>query len=425
MMKTKLIIIKLCLFIFYVILSICQAETTTAYRIDPLKLTATKVYKNNPATGTAYFYFPTENETFYKPVIFVENEDIIKEKSQDELYTRCNQQNLIDSFLNNYQTVILIDFDDTLDYIQNNAYLLIDFIKEIQKKSNNNLLSIIGLSSGGMIARYALTYMENQSIPHIVRLMITIDTPHQGGNVPLGLQHWIDFFKDQSKEAQEKLNRLNKPLPKQMLYYYYSETDDVTANSYPEKYSLSNELKSIGNYPKNLRKVAISNGSGNGEKLTLIADNQLIKFKYGNAWALAESNNSNQIFFGEIPFPDKQKQVKITNGELYDVAPGSLLNTCEEIAEFKTNYGDISTENPYHSYVSTISALDIENSDILSEIHLKPKTPFDKIYSAEHNQSHLFISKEFANIIYSEVIRKLSLEDVIKLLKILSSCNSE
>jgi len=453
-MKTKLIIISITSYVFLLhgFISICLAETTPTNRIESLALTATNIYKEDPATGTAYIYYPSENETFYKPVVFVEGEDIITERDQNDLYALCNQQHLMDTFLNNQQTVILIDFDDTLDYVQNNAFLLIDFLKEIQKKSNDNLFSIIGLSAGGMIARYALTYMDNQSIPHKTRLLITIDTPHQGGNVPLGVQHWIKFISQLSipdnaiNKAKEKFNRLSKPFPKQMLYYYYSETNigSDTSGPSPEKILFTTALQEMGNYPQNLRKVAISNGCRTGKPISLQSESYFIRYEQSvsiivNAFAIWDAGQRNIVFDGKIdiketpPFVtediDIQENIKIKEAIPYDIAPGSLLYTNQEIADTSTFMGDINTDNPYHSYVSIISALDIETSDVLTEIPLNPKSPFDRIYAPNNNQRHLLISQEAAYIILSEIIPpgdidmdgKITLKDAIYLMKRMSS----
>ena len=60
-------------------------------------------------------------------------------------------------------------------------------------------IAIVGPSMGGQISRYALAYMEernansrNSEWDHKVRLWISIDSPHLGANLPMGVQSLID-----------------------------------------------------------------------------------------------------------------------------------------------------------------------------------------------------------------------------------------
>ncbi|MCF6307573.1 MAG: hypothetical protein L3J09_06435 [Flavobacteriaceae bacterium] len=98
---------------------------------------------------------------------------------------------------------ILHDFG--ADYIQRNAMTLTSFIKEVNTSlaDNNSTeeLVIVGPSMGGQITRYALAYMEkqeqvtgNNSWYHNTRLWVSMDSPHQGANIPLAIQGSIYFL---------------------------------------------------------------------------------------------------------------------------------------------------------------------------------------------------------------------------------------
>jgi hypothetical protein len=169
---------------------------------------------------------------------------------------------------------------------------------------------------GGLVARYALTFMETDDyqdgyvtynnlpfvpispvIPlptepckpelmHKTRLFMTFDTPHQGANIPLAYQElykviangvfggfgfspitrylvtdWANVFLG-AKAAQ------------QMLIYHadikqgFSTTaDEWYYYPHPAKENFFNDLASIGNYPRYCKLMALSNGSltGNGQ----------------------------------------------------------------------------------------------------------------------------------------------------------------
>jgi alpha/beta superfamily hydrolase len=91
---------------------------------------------------------------------------------------------------------VYVDFDNGVDYIQRNAYLLETVIKWVNDhKVGNQPNKMLGLSFGGIIAQWALRDIEeagstanNEAYPHQVGLLITHDSPHQGANVPLSIQ---------------------------------------------------------------------------------------------------------------------------------------------------------------------------------------------------------------------------------------------
>ena len=89
--------------------------------------------------------------------------------------------------------IIYVDFDNGVDYIQRNAYLLERVIRWVNaNKTGTQPNAMIAMSMGGLIAQYALCDIErdpaNAAYPHQVGLLITHDSPHQGANIPLGVQ---------------------------------------------------------------------------------------------------------------------------------------------------------------------------------------------------------------------------------------------
>ena len=81
------------------------------------------------------------------------------------------------------------------DYIERNSMLLVELIKFINNlKVGNEENVVIGASMGGLVARYALNYMEANNIDDETRLYISFDTPHAGANVPIGFQHMFNYL---------------------------------------------------------------------------------------------------------------------------------------------------------------------------------------------------------------------------------------
>lgn len=92
--------------------------------------------------------------------------------------------------LRNEYDVLYVEWDSSEEYMQANAYLLIDIIQWIndQKAANgSNARNIVhGKSMGGLIVRYALCRMEQDDVEHETSCYISHDSPHHGANIPLG-----------------------------------------------------------------------------------------------------------------------------------------------------------------------------------------------------------------------------------------------
>lgn len=100
--------------------------------------------------------------------------------------------------------VIFIDFRNGTDDIRRNAALVREVItwvnqqKALAGSTQQNV--VLGISMGGLVARYALADMTKQSINTGTRLLLTHDSPHRGANLPIGIQHlitilnWSDFL---------------------------------------------------------------------------------------------------------------------------------------------------------------------------------------------------------------------------------------
>jgi len=123
----------------------------------------------------------------------------------------------------------------TMDYVENNAKMLEKVIDQLNALKVNNELGvrennvIMGISFGGIISRYTLAKMTKSRGTNSTetRLLLTYDSPHQGGNVPLGFQHFLyDFgelkiagvkFKDVSPELNEFYRLSSQPATSQLL----------------------------------------------------------------------------------------------------------------------------------------------------------------------------------------------------------------
>jgi len=201
-----------------------------------------------------------------------------------------------------------------------NALHVVNLIEYLKKKFewSDEQLVIIGESKGGVIARYALTYMESPAykindyspffvdaadpgnmtylalhpnlltlglenkvqalnpLMHKTRELITIDSPHQGANIPLSIQ--IAYKKvigrvfPSFRNYTEAFNMgLESQAAEQLLLYHLKGkiTPLSTVSGYlpaPEHASFYGQLRLLGDYPRYCKLMALSSGAINGKK---------------------------------------------------------------------------------------------------------------------------------------------------------------
>ncbi|MDD5724444.1 MAG: hypothetical protein PHY29_12025, partial [Syntrophales bacterium] len=379
-------------------------------------------YEGGTASGRAYIYRADGHAVLENPVIVTDGFDMFNSRGWDEFYELMNQENMLENLRTQGHDLVFLDFDDSMDYMQRNAFVLTRLIERVNaEKSGNTPLVIVGPSMGGLVVRYALAYMEKNGIEHNTRTFISFDVPNQGVNIPLGLQHWVSFFSVHSAEAVEMLNMLKAPAARQMLVYHSLQTSGLQAACDPKRNVFVDELSELGDYPNNVRKVAIANGSGYGLGLPFNPGDQLIEYEYsrwvdygftkvfleitGNVWSVPDDTPETMIFEGKVL--NHNGVITVAGTRPFDNAPGGTRSTNQELADTDPGYGDIFTERPDHCFIPTISALDIDTSDLFYNIAadrgIADKTPFDEIYFTVENQEHVRITPENAEWFIKEI----------------------
>ena len=203
---------------------------------QPFDITATISYNGSYASGEYQIFRSKtiDNITLNhlrKPLVFVEAFDANNKyginEIKDILYS-SNSNNLGTQLNNLGYDIVILNFGNGGDYIQKNAFLLVELIKKInQQKPNNEPLVVMGFSMGGLVARYALTYMEQNETTtgvHQTRLYVSYDAPHKGAHVPIGLQALAlnfnhNLFVNVSPALAEAINQFTAPAAQQMLKY--------------------------------------------------------------------------------------------------------------------------------------------------------------------------------------------------------------
>ena len=174
--------------------------------------------------------------------------------------------------------IIYINFANSRDFLQRNAFLVEDVIKWVntQKALSGSTTPnvVLGQSMGGVLARFALRDMENIGVPHQTSLYISHDAPHQGANIPTSVLYFArhmsnqfvktpvgDFNINPNSGGAVSISDLQKLIDA-------VGTQQLLSNNVSGNYSLNNnihiawqiELQNMG-YPQQTRNIALSNAN--------------------------------------------------------------------------------------------------------------------------------------------------------------------
>jgi len=429
--------------------SIIQTAASDFNWCDSIRLTSDETYLdyqgiNAPGIADMLLYYSDcTNKTLKRPIIICDGFDPGDTRQGRAIYQLINQSpyTLAYQMRSKGYDVIIVNFPNGADYIVRNAYALEKVIKWAnQNKTTSNKLVIVGPSMGGLITRYALAKMEKDGVDHKTGLWISFDAPHQGANISIGDQYFLDFFGRavNNANANAGLAKVNSPAAKQMLVDHYTKQweyywDYAVPASSSYRATFLNELLSNGvagsnGYPKNLRKIALLNGSGTGTTQVGI-DNypylftmnhyililQVAHAEVSTAADLTYLNKSVLYAWCASPNVWTQRWSQPSNLSYfttdYDKAPGGTHATQTIIANGNS---DFAVNYPTHCFIPSVSALDlstpyltlnISTANILAN-HL---TPFDNYYAPPDNQDHISFSAPSASWISNELGINLTL----------------
>lgn len=417
-------------------------------------ITADRAYNTEKSYSGQVYYFEPKDLPVNEPrkfVIVVDGIDYLNRKKNEQLYVEFFQHPdmaLIERIRNRGYTVVMLNPEQGAGYIQGNAHLMVKLLQNLMKNYHAEQFVVVGPSMGGLIARYALAWMEKEGLNHNTRLFVSWDAPQKGANIPLGIQVAFDRVKDELSipAIHYNIDRINSPAARQMLYYHGSNSG--AAKPAPEFSTFYKELSALG-YPQKLRKVAVANGSGHGSE-PVARSIQYYDFSTGvmsyhsapqpgeTIGAVNYHDGSNCFEFvrekeelltdlrirvsaigpgAEIFYARAEacgKEIEFGGGTIYasmdvphnfDSVPGGTFDA--PAAAVSMAGGLITSNTPSVTFIPTVSALDIGTNDyyynISSDAHILDKTPFDAIKYGERNEDHLFFTEINLEFILNEL----------------------
>lgn len=405
-------------------------EVVTVNNVEPdnvVPINGYVPYLNISGTGTAYIMYGCGNNgKLRKPIIVSDGFDPNNKNDFYALYEMLNEENFIESARAEGYDFVILDYDNGDDYIQRNAFVMVSLINyvndQLAENGSASQLVIIGPSMGGLISRYALSFMEQNGLNHNTQLYVSFDSPHLGANIPLGDQFWIYFFAvvGEKQDAIEAKAMLDSPAAEQMLVYHYA-SDNTNRCHF-----LRNEflMDPCFGWPVQCRKIAIANGSGEGVTY-FNPGTQMIEYNFllgglvkGNTWAVPSLYGDRQMIFeGSIVKLDwtfyEGLKVYAQGTWAFDGAPGGGRDVNLELANGDTQgHGDITTNYPDVCFIPLISSMCLHNTtNVNYNVHDIPGypypssniTPFDAIYAPVDNQDHVTVTEENIAWIMNEI----------------------
>ena len=315
--------------------------------------------------------------------------------------------------------LIYLDFSDGATYIQSNAMTLVELLDYINQPANRAAGAeetiVTAASMGGQVARFALAWMEQQGLCHNSKIYLSIDSPHRGANIPLGVQYMISRLRKVWPGGSTfglQRDKLLRPASQQMLVYHFDPGAATLRNQWQTWQA------SPGSYPSLLRKIAIADGNRLGQALPgafpgmdLLGTSGFGGFVWhaNSSYSLPGASvrgNNNVIYRYKNPYSTRWHYTQVDNSyATYDQAPGGTRTTTSD-AE-KDGHGFLKAGSEYQTFIPIISALDVAAAGSIYQPNLyynvennikDPKRPDPGKYAFEAYYAPDGISEPHINI---------------------------
>lgn len=357
--------------------------------------------------GADYKIYLGCDQTLNKPILLVEGLAVQSPSNIPQLFADFDPDLTNNHTFNRLQQlgydIVVVKFRNNSASIFSNAVALENVINKINAlKAGTEKLSIIGSSMGGVITKYCLKDMEDRNVVHNVQNFISLDSPHQGANVPSGLQSLLDAAGANSKIVADKptyaylMSVLKSTAAKQLLTQNIFDNNNTRA-------TFASAYASKG-YPAQSNNYAISDGREDGSGLGYPAGGKMMEL-VGTVFGLL---NTTQMFachntfssplsiftqngiLSEWPFSlftHVKRALVITTGSSslnYESEPGSIIDAHvtygdQTVQGFKDSYGNAAVNyfgRKQFTFVPTVSALDLNNQNFTQNGDYYSRNPF-------------------------------------------------
>ncbi len=403
----------------------CGPRTAT---FDVLTLAEPNVTFRSPE-GDSMTGYLSDDGILDRPVVVIEGVDTTNETWPSFYMSRLLP--LREQLPPDYD-LLVYNYADGGASVRENAMGVLGALRKLEQLDLPFETRVVGISMGGVVARYALAYAEEHEIDHGCNLFVSADAPQQGAWLNVELQDYVKQMKDLAGNSVPALNRFSELLQRPATLELVRENvydpdypalrpedtqnrgvgDEISGGQvYRDFFHELNGLNGNG-YPKRTLNVGLSNGAGDIESRYLQAaarDNWIdqtsfLRFRIEGFEAAHLTMKEQDVYAGSY-----QPALKAA------VFPGAE-HLSFFIFHFKIGW-ELELTGVPSSYIWANSALDLwgierslhgEVGDILDwdetkfdEIYINPSTT--GAWPSEHNAYH----DDFSSVLVETIIDKL------------------
>jgi hypothetical protein len=370
---------------------------------------------NGKLAATAWVYYgrPVRSPPrtkIEKPVLLAEG--FPGGRTLDQLWPLVNQSHFARELIGNGRDFIILGFSDGTRRLQENADYYESCVKRIiEKKNNGEKIAAGGASMGGLVARYALCKMEKTGFDHQCNLYFTVDTPHEGANIPVSIQAFVQLYaaKPCGGAAEPSARQLASPSAQQMLLqwippYAQWQSGRQYPLASPERQRFVDDLRAQGWMPQKLRRVGVADGVGTGVGNGVPEGAYALKFSL-SIWHWADMWAARQVPNKVVAMVNGDEQWEWRHGaQRIDGAPGGTTNSWQVAFDNLPGWFN-RLYHPNHCFVPATSACAIASHDLyINNLAQRPSDLHAFKFSSTTNLGHVVLPVELKSFLVEQIL---------------------
>ncbi|MFI6149635.1 esterase/lipase family protein [Streptomyces sp. NPDC051109] len=378
--------------------------------------------------GTAWVFYSTPGQSrVRKPVILSDGFSGGK-SDPDALWNALEngEYPFVSSLREAGFDLVLLGFDERSASIIDNADVAIQCIKKtIDDREGTAKLTVGGFSMGGLVTRYALAKMQHDGDDPQTSTYLSYDTPHRGAWLPIGVQafaHWVKDNWGSMPGFGELLSSfsvlVNSPAARELLRWHIG-TVEAEARQDQARTDFLAELERVGGWPEGVRRLGVGNGMGTGAGNNIPAGVTAMRTtgQELTGTRLDTQNTGEQVV--AVLKKAGAPQIQITTRGLPDIdgAPGGLFPEAHNLPGHPGNFGTAAllagllegqpAELTYNTStfvpsVSAVAAGDIDDRDMLYSKIDPADSELDAFMCASDNEGHTLMTEELGEWILTK-----------------------
>ncbi|MGB1636975.1 MAG: hypothetical protein ACPHBR_09340, partial [Flavobacteriales bacterium] len=197
-------------------------------------------FEGSPVHGAVTFRIGSDN-VFDRPVLLVEGFDFGSGWDPDshgygnvtwndihagdlvEFPQGLDYRPLLDSLYERGLDLLFVDFEHGTSSLSAKSALLDHVLTlSLSAKTGSHPAVLAGVSMGGLVVRNTLAQWEHQGTPHCVGQYYSVDAPHLGAILPVGLQALVLGLSTLSSDGSELWQALNSDAAHELLQHHIS-----------------------------------------------------------------------------------------------------------------------------------------------------------------------------------------------------------